>query len=78
MLRPDYPQALFVCSAWPSPAEAPRDLFGLVAWLARARAAHLDCAWRLGCAGRLVRGEAGCDAATAQSSEPPGGTTARR
>lgn len=63
VVTPDYPAALFHCAPWPAPDEAPRDLFELVAWLARARAAHLDCAWRLACAGRLVRGEGDCGAA---------------
>lgn len=63
VLRPDYPAALFRCAAWPAPAEAPRDLFGLIAWLAEAKVAHADCSHRLACAGEAVGAGAGAEAA---------------
>lgn len=43
----EIPASLLECAPWPTPATLPQDVRGLVEWLARAKAAHLDCAWKL-------------------------------
>jgi hypothetical protein len=46
-VRQEIPQSLLTCAPWPQPDSLPSDVRGLVEWLARAKAAHMDCAWRL-------------------------------
>jgi len=57
VLRPDYPPALFACAPEPPVPAAPVAERAALEYLARLRAAWLDCRWRLAEAGRLVAGE---------------------
>lgn len=59
-VRQQIPTSLLTCAAWPVPETTPADVKGLAAWLARAHAAHADCAGRLGEVRELV--EAGATA----------------
>lgn len=47
-VRQEIPASLLTCAPWPTPDSLPQDVRGLVEWLARAKAAHVDCAWKLG------------------------------
>lgn len=42
------PASLLTCAPWPQPDTLPQDVRGLVQWLAEAKAAHVDCAWKIG------------------------------
>lgn len=46
-VKQEIPASLLTCAPWPAPDSLPQDVRGLVEWLARAKAAHLDCAWKL-------------------------------
>ncbi len=58
----EIPASLLTCAPWPQPDTLPSDVRGLVEWLARAKAAHLDCSYRLGRVADLVTGAAEADA----------------
>ena len=47
-VRQEIPPSMLECAAWPKPDPLPQDVRGLVEWLARAKAAHLDCSYKLG------------------------------
>lgn len=47
-VRQEIPPSLLECAPWPQPDTLPQDVRGLVEWLARAKAAHMDCAYKLG------------------------------
>lgn len=47
-VRQEVPASLLTCAPWPQPDTLPQDVRGLVEWLARAKAAHMDCAYKLG------------------------------
>ena len=47
-VRQEIPAALLECAPWPVPDTLPQDVRGLVEWLARAKAAHMDCEYKLG------------------------------
>lgn len=47
-VRQEIPPSLLECAPWPQPDTLPQDVRGLVEWLARAKAAHLDCSYKLG------------------------------
>ena len=47
-VRQEIPASLLTCAPWPVPDTLPQDVRGLVEWLARAKAAHVDCAWKVG------------------------------
>lgn len=61
-VRQEIPASLLTCAPWPQPDTLPQDVRGLVEWLARAKAAHMDCAYRLGRVADLVTGAAEADA----------------
>lgn len=42
------PPSLLECAPWPQPDTLPQDVRGLVEWLARAKAAWVDCSYKLG------------------------------
>lgn len=46
-VQQEIPASLLSCAPWPQPDTLPQDVRGLVEWLARAKAAHVDCAWKL-------------------------------
>lgn len=58
-VRQEIPASLLTCTPWPAPDSLPQDVRGLVEWLARAKAAHLDCQWKLESVRGLVVGQAG-------------------
>ncbi len=64
---PDFPPQLFVCAAWPTPDDTPRDAFGLARWLAQSKAAWLDCSHRLACAGAVIASEGACGTGSAET-----------
>ena len=47
-VRQEIPASLLTCAPWPAPDSLPQDVRGLVEWLARAKAAHVDCSYKLG------------------------------
>lgn len=61
-VRQEIPPSLLECAAWPKPDPLPSDVRGLVEWLARAKAAHMDCEYKLGQVRGLVDGSAEADA----------------
>jgi len=61
-VRQEIPASLLTCAPWPAPDSLPTDVRGLVEWLARAKAAHMDCSYRLGRVADLVTGAAEADA----------------
>ena len=46
-VRQEIPASLLSCAPWPQPDTLPQDVRGLVEWLARAKAAHMDCSYKL-------------------------------
>jgi hypothetical protein len=46
-VKQDVPASLLECAPWPQPDTLPQDVRGLVEWLARAKAAHMDCTYKL-------------------------------
>lgn len=46
-VKQEIPASLLTCAPWPAPDSLPQDVRGLVEWLARAKAAHMDCAFKL-------------------------------
>lgn len=46
-VKQEVPASLLSCAPWPAPDTLPTDVRGLVEWLARAKAAHVDCAYKL-------------------------------
>ena len=54
-VRQEIPPSLLQCAPWPQPDTLPQDVRGLVEWLARAKAAHMDCAYKLGQVRGLAR-----------------------
>ncbi len=58
-VKQSIPPSLLTCAPWPQPATLPSDVRGLVEWLARAKAAHMDCAYKLESVRGLVVGQAG-------------------
>lgn len=57
-VRQEIPASLLTCAPWPAPAVVPTDVKGLAEWLARAWAAHADCADRLARVNELARQDA--------------------
>lgn len=47
-VKQEVPASLLTCAPWPQPDTLPQDVRGLVEWLARAKAAHMDCEYKLG------------------------------
>jgi hypothetical protein len=46
-VKQEIPASLLTCAPWPQPNTLPQDVRGLVEWLARAKAAHMDCTYKL-------------------------------
>ena len=46
-VKQEVPASLLTCAPWPAPDTLPQDVRGLVEWLARAKAAWMDCAYKL-------------------------------
>ncbi|MFA6134676.1 MAG: hypothetical protein WC869_11740 [Phycisphaerae bacterium] len=54
-VRQEIPASLLECAPWPQPDTLPQDVRGLVEWLARAKAAWMDCSYKLGQVKGLVK-----------------------